>query len=440
MDRSLEALLDESIDPLFWPADRLGAASAWWQHVPFAHWLMSEAKPRIFVELGTHTGVSYSAFCSAILRRGLATRAYAVDTWTGDKHTESYGEEVFNDFRAFHETHYSDFSCLLRATFDEAWHKFDDSSIDLLHIDGLHTYEAVKHDFENWFVKLSPEAIVLFHDTNARYRDFGVWRLWAELSQRFPAFEFLHGWGLGVLAVGEKAAASVKALCELRDGQQIARVRERFAVAGERWTSEMESRARIEAQERSVMERFTADLDAARKNTGDLQESLEAVNRALTQRSDELQALRAHHENACRELDVERERAERLREEVLISINDLALQRQRSAQLEQKLAEAAKDLLQEEERNARMVEEVRAAAKDLTREKERAAELNERVCMLAENLSSEKTQSAQLNAELERLRKTVAEQQAILEHVNNSRAWRWIVRYRTWIEQRKANA
>src|SRR3954464_2188730 len=59
--RALDILADPSLDPLFWRATRLGSQSAWWQHVPLAHWIVSATEPRVLVELGTHTGVSYSA-------------------------------------------------------------------------------------------------------------------------------------------------------------------------------------------------------------------------------------------------------------------------------------------------------------------------------------------------------------------------------------------
>ncbi|MBB5753413.1 hypothetical protein [Prosthecomicrobium pneumaticum] len=42
--------------------------SAWWGHVPFAHWFVALLKPRSIVELGTHTGVSFTAFCEAVQR------------------------------------------------------------------------------------------------------------------------------------------------------------------------------------------------------------------------------------------------------------------------------------------------------------------------------------------------------------------------------------
>ena len=70
---ALGALSDRSLDPIFWRAERLGAESAWWEHVPFAHWVVCATSPRVFVELGTHTGVSYAAFCQGVVRAGLPT-------------------------------------------------------------------------------------------------------------------------------------------------------------------------------------------------------------------------------------------------------------------------------------------------------------------------------------------------------------------------------
>src|SRR5215470_1454633 len=203
------------------PADHLDAESAWNQHIPFAFWLVQAHKPSIFVELGTFRGTSYFSFCQAVAALRLPTRCFAVDTWSGDAHTGFYDEAVFARVNACNELKYAGFSRLVRSSFDEALPHFLDGSIDLLHIDGLHTYEACRHDFESWLPKLSRRAIVLFHDTNVRERDFGVHRLWAELAGRYPHFEFVHEHGLGVLGVGAALNAPLSELFAAADDETL---------------------------------------------------------------------------------------------------------------------------------------------------------------------------------------------------------------------------
>jgi hypothetical protein len=186
---TLRYLCTPELHALFWRPRRTGALSGWWGHVPFAHWIVGAAGPRTLVELGTHNGVSYSAFCEAVLHNRLDTRCYAVDTWKGDNQAGYYGEEVYLDWRRFHDERYGAFSELLRCTFDEALGYFSDASVDFLHIDGFHTYEAIRHDFENWRPKLSDSAVVLLHDTNVREGDFGVWHLWEDLHTQFPCHQ-----------------------------------------------------------------------------------------------------------------------------------------------------------------------------------------------------------------------------------------------------------
>jgi len=186
----------------------LQAPDAWVGHLPFAAWIMQEASPKIFVELGTHSGNSYFSFCQSVAESGISAKCYAVDTWQGDEHAGLYSDEIFAKVHEHNQENYADFSRLLRMTFDDAVSYFADESIDLLHIDGLHTYEAVRHDFETWLPKLALGAVVIFHDTNVRERNFGVWKLWEELQTRYPNnLEFVHSHGLGVLQLNNASEA-----------------------------------------------------------------------------------------------------------------------------------------------------------------------------------------------------------------------------------------
>ena len=178
--------------------------SHWLGHVPFASWLVDALRPRLVVELGTLHGCSYLTFCQALERNADGGRALAVDTWKGDEHTGFYGDDVFEQLRSYHDPRYGWFSSLVRSTFDEALDVVEDGAVDLLHIDGLHFYDSVRHDFESWRLKLSERAVVLFHDTQEYDRGFGVARLWSELTEEHPGFEFLHDSGLGVLGVGRE--------------------------------------------------------------------------------------------------------------------------------------------------------------------------------------------------------------------------------------------
>ena len=266
--------------------------------MPFAFWLANALRPDLFVELGTHSGNSYFAFCQALAVVHPAARAYAVDTWKGDEHAGFYGESVFEDVSAYNAGQYRAFSTLLRTPFDTARPSFANGSIDLLHIDGMHGYDSVRHDFETWQPALSPRAVVLFHDTGVRERGFGVWKLWHELRERFPSFEFTHSHGLGVLGAGPDQAPALRALFRLADGSEAAgRVRRRISARGEAFQHLVELNT-VQA----TLQARTGRVGAAEAAARTAEEALAAAEAKLAGQDDTIRDLDAASAGLAKQL------------------------------------------------------------------------------------------------------------------------------------------
>ena len=208
--------------------------SAWYQHVPFAYWLIEQMKPKSFMELGVHNGVSYFAFCEAARQLNLNSKFIAVDNWVGDTQAGLFDTSVFNNLVLNHKK-YENFSTFMKSNFKEALSKIEDNSIELIHIDGFHSYNQVKNDYNFAFEKVNKEnGIILLHDVNEYQITFGVNEFFSELEIKFRTFKFNHGHGLGVVLIGSNIDPNLIEMLvtdntELKNG-----FRKYFEVLGQR--------------------------------------------------------------------------------------------------------------------------------------------------------------------------------------------------------------
>ncbi|QOD93247.1 class I SAM-dependent methyltransferase [Chryseoglobus sp. 28M-23] len=247
--------------------------SAWIEHTPFAYWLMNALRPAVVAELGTHYGFSYFVFSEAARRLGLDTRVFGIDTWQGDDHAGFYSDEVYNAVAKINKTDYSTVGSLLRCTFDDALDEFEDGSIDLLHIDGRHGFEDVRHDFSTWLPKLSDSGVIIMHDIAARRPGFGVWQYWEEILREYPsAFGFEHGFGLGVVPVGHHQRPELEGFFRAA-AQNPAEIRDWYSTVGGRIGARAEANAKV----RRALDRIEARAQTDARAIASLTEERDAL-------------------------------------------------------------------------------------------------------------------------------------------------------------------
>jgi predicted O-methyltransferase YrrM len=173
--------------------------TAWRGLGSLAYEIVKHYRPQRVVELGSARGMSTFAMGLALRDLGEGGRLVAVDTWKGDEHIGSYGEVVYDTFMSRREQLGLDGVIdPMRMTFDEAREKIP-PPVDLLHIDGFHTWQAVTHDLRTYKPLVRPGGLIFFHDVRSRFPEMR--RFWQRIALKYENYCVPYSHGLGIIRV-----------------------------------------------------------------------------------------------------------------------------------------------------------------------------------------------------------------------------------------------
>lgn len=177
--------------------------TAWLGHGVFAMDLVETIKPEIVVDLGVDYG--FSTFCFAYHNIG---KVYGIDWFQGDeqagfRNTLPDVVGMYDQLKIAHGINNVEF---IQSDFTEASKKWD-QNINILHIDGLHTYEAIKNDFDCWGEYVTNDGLVIFHDVESYPHTVGVF--FEEIKGGYKIIRSGSA-GLGIYTKSEKTMRKIQ--------------------------------------------------------------------------------------------------------------------------------------------------------------------------------------------------------------------------------------
>ena len=126
--------------------------------------LVRSMKPQVCVEIGSARGNSSCAIGAALKENGCG-KLYAIDPHSATQWNDSHSVETFDILRrniaAVGLTEQVEIVRSLSGEAARDWTR----PIDLIFIDGDHSYEGVKQDWDMFVKHITPFGLVVFHDT-----------------------------------------------------------------------------------------------------------------------------------------------------------------------------------------------------------------------------------------------------------------------------------
>jgi len=180
---------------------------SWFDSVSLLNWYAQVLKPNTYLEVGVRRGRSMAQ----MLVESPETNAYGFDLWIPDYgsvpekgiFTENLGPEFVKG--ELTNLGVKKLPMLTKGysheTLPEFWaHQDSPQLIDLIYIDGDHTYEGAKRDLDLGFAHLAPGGALVFDDiTHPAHPELKA--LWDEYKLHFPDFMFIeheHGTGTAI--------------------------------------------------------------------------------------------------------------------------------------------------------------------------------------------------------------------------------------------------
>jgi predicted O-methyltransferase YrrM len=168
--------------------------------------LVLERKPALCVEIGVFGGGSFFAFAFALKKLGKGMLV-GIDPWTCESAMQGIGdddakkidfEEVHTNFMKVREREkLTGFTHVLRERAESAdWYFEDNYStdnvlIDILHVDGNHSFDSVVKDLTLYLPRMKEKGIIIIDDIN--------WPTVAAALEQFPTLKQLENhttWGV----------------------------------------------------------------------------------------------------------------------------------------------------------------------------------------------------------------------------------------------------
>lgn len=202
-----------TVDLVTWPY-REGFSEVWrtvdwipgWFHEGSAgvlYGVMREQQPTTVVEIGSYLGRSTVFFALILRQLGIPGQVVAVDPHTGDRQQlEGLSADRLPSFELFQQ------HCRAAGVEDLVNPRVATSvvaaarwagPIDVLFVDGWHSYDAVISDGEAWLPHLSPDGVVVFDDYIA-YAEVGQAVRDLAAAGRFHLWGSVFGQAIGGVA------------------------------------------------------------------------------------------------------------------------------------------------------------------------------------------------------------------------------------------------
>lgn len=302
---------------MFWQPDYL-QFSAWLEYLPALFWLVEAVQPKQCVTLGVHQGAAHFAVCQAVSRLQLDARCYGIQPRSALSEQDA---ERYHAVQEYHSRHYSGISRLVDTAPQEGLGQFSRGSIDLLVFNLPPDTANAAPLVEMAISRLSTCGVLVLPHIESREPGMRLHDVFETLAQRYPTFAFVHGDGMGVVAVGSAPTATLKSLLDASDAPASRKVlRDVFQRLGRSCADGVSAQ-----QERQRADRLSGELRDISAEHQRLAAERDSLSEQLTQQQ----------QSNARELGQLEARAgmlQELREELQVELKQLRGQERVTAQ------------------------------------------------------------------------------------------------------------